>query len=155
SMRLEEWQASKRLAFCNPRLVAAADMAAHAMTKSSASTEAMPAPSPMTTPATRTTAPTLAAPRLWALESASFIFTTPAIPPASAVVAHSGAVPRTPSAPKKWRGYRAIERARHESLLRDALLGLVLLVLREIVLVLKCELVAIGVGLFSLKKALA
>src|SRR5215469_1543903 len=143
------------LLFAIRALVAAAEMAAHAMTKSSASTKAMPSPSAMTTAATRATALACAAPRFGALNSASFISSASTISPASAVVAHSVAVPRTPSAPKKWGGYRAIEGARHESLLRDALLGLVLLVLREIVLVLKGELVAIGFGLVSLKKALA
>jgi hypothetical protein len=128
-------------------VVAAAKMApAHAMTKSSASTKAMPSTSAMTT---GTTALTCATPGFGAFDSAALIS------PTSAVVAYSVAVPCTPSAPKKWRGYRAIERACHEALLSDALFGLILLVLREIVLVLKSELVAIRFGLASLKEALA
>jgi hypothetical protein len=125
-------------------MMTAAKMAAHAMPKPSSASNAMPSTPAMTSAATRATAP-----RVGAFNPAS------PIPPGSAVVAYSVAVPRTPSAPKKRRGYRAIERARHEALLRDALFSLVLLVLREIVLVLKRELVAIGFGLVSLKEALA
>lgn len=138
-------------------MMAAARMAAHAMTKSSASTKAMPSASAkampstsaMTTDATGTNALTCAAPRFGAFDP------TALKSPTCAVVAHSVPVPRTPPAPKKWRGYRAIERARHEALLSDALCGLILLVLREIVLVLKRKLVAIRFGLVSLKETLA
>jgi hypothetical protein len=151
------------LRFAIRALVVAAMMAAHAMTKPSASTKAMPSPSAMTTTATQAmpspsamtttateaTALTFAAPRFGAFDPTSLIS------PAPAVVAHSVAVPRTPAAPKKRRGHRPIERARHEALLRDALCSLVFLVLREIVLVLQRQFVAIGFGLVSLKKALA
>ena len=122
-------------------------MADTTVTKTSTATKSMSSTPDMTAAATQATALTPTAPKLRVVQTA-----TP-ISPAPAVVSHPVAVPGTPAAPKEWRGYRAVERARHQALLRDALLGLVLLVLREIVLVLTRELVAIGLGLVSLKEA--